>query len=374
MGWTPDGDSCRSPRGPRPQSKLGEGALWDATRGVVWFVDIKRHRLWHFDPATGSNAFAEAHDQIGWALPAEGGLLLCGLGDGLYTFDPDTQRFEKLAAVPGEPAGNRLNDACTDPWGRVWFRLDGRFRGGRERALLRVRPRRDPPRRAERNLDHQRPDGERLGRPDLFHRHHRAEDRWSPTSARPGSARRGCSSTPARCFPTPTPTGRSSMPRTIVWTGLYLGAKVARFSPDGKLAGTVTMPARDITKMTLGGADLKTAYVATATKNMDEAAFANFPPRASCSALPRRWRGRRRPGEALLTRRGSFGALVLAGALLPATALAAPQLDAAWSDHVVVQRGQPIRVEGTAAPGENSPPRSAAKARALPPTARDASR
>ena len=40
-------------------------------------------------------------------------------------------------------------------------------------------------------------------------------------------------------------------------------------------------------------------------------------------------------------------ALLLAGAIAPATALAAPTLSAVWSDHVVVQRGQPIVVEGT---------------------------
>ncbi|NJO13932.1 MAG: SMP-30/gluconolactonase/LRE family protein [Rhizobiales bacterium] len=77
-------------------SLLGEGVLWDAARSIVWFVDIKRHRLWHYDPATGSNAFTEAPDQIGWAIPAEGGLLLCGLKDGLYTFDPEAERFDKL--------------------------------------------------------------------------------------------------------------------------------------------------------------------------------------------------------------------------------------------------------------------------------------
>jgi D-xylonolactonase len=112
------------------ESKLGEGVLWDAQRGVVWFVDIKRHYLWHYDPATGSNAKAEAPEQIGWALPADNGLLLCGLKDGLYTFDSASQAFTKLMTVPGEPAGNRLNDACTDPWGRVWF-------GPRARAGLR---------------------------------------------------------------------------------------------------------------------------------------------------------------------------------------------------------------------------------------------
>ena len=45
-------------------------------------------------------------------------------------------------------------------------------------------------------------------------------------------------------------------------------------------------------------------------------------------------------------------ALLLAGALAPAAALAAPQLAPVWTDHAVVQRGRPIVVEGTARPGE----------------------
>jgi len=45
-------------------------------------------------------------------------------------------------------------------------------------------------------------------------------------------------------------------------------------------------------------------------------------------------------------------ALLLAGALAPATALAAPALAPVWSDHVVVQRGEPIVVEGTTIPTE----------------------
>ncbi len=157
-------------------SKLGEGALWDATRGVLWFVDIKRHRLWHFDPATGGNAFAEAHDQIGWALPAEDGLLLCGLKDGLWTFDPETQAFTKLSDVPGEPAGNRLNDACTDPWGRVWFgsmddsenQASGRFYVFDRGAIRPAGP-------SGIKITNG-PTVRRFGRPDLFHRHDRAED------------------------------------------------------------------------------------------------------------------------------------------------------------------------------------------------------
>jgi hypothetical protein len=41
--------------------------------------------------------------QIGWVVPSEGGLLLAGLQDGLYSFDPEASVFTHLTAVPGEP-------------------------------------------------------------------------------------------------------------------------------------------------------------------------------------------------------------------------------------------------------------------------------
>lgn len=45
-------------------------------------------------------------------------------------------------------------------------------------------------------------------------------------------------------------------------------------------------------------------------------------------------------------------AWLIAGALAPATALAAPQLAPVWTDHAVIQRDRPIVIEGTAEPGD----------------------
>src|SRR5688572_2017 len=50
-----------------------------------------------------------------------------------------------------------------------------------------------------------------------------------------------------------------------------------------------------------------------------------------------------------MIRTSLFAALLLATS---SAGLAAPQLSPAWSDHAVVQRDAPIRVEGTAAGGE----------------------
>ena len=258
------------------ESKLGEGVLWDADREVVWFVDIKRHRLWHYDPATGSNSYAEAPDQIGWAIPAEGGLLLCGLKDGLYTFDSEAKRFEKLMDVPGEPTSNRLNDACTDPWGRVWFGSMDDSEGtasGRFYVFDRgtIRPA-GPDGITITNGPAVNAEGDRIYFTDTTAQRILVADL---TKAGVGEARSFADT--GSLFPDAYPDGPVVDAEGYVWTGLYLGGKVARFTPDGELDTTIDIPARDVTKMAFGGRDLRTGYATSATKNMEPSDMADYP-------------------------------------------------------------------------------------------------
>lgn len=258
------------------QAKLGEGVLWDAVRKVVWFVDIKRHLLWHFDPSTGSNSASEAPDQIGWAIPADEGKLLCGLKTGLFLFSPETQIFEPLSNVPGEPATNRLNDACTDPWGRVWFgsmddsegRASGRFYVF-DRGEIRAA---GPEGITITNGPAVNAQGDRIYFTDTSSQKIMVADlgRGGVSEARPFVDTGGL-------FPDAYPDGPVVDAEDHVWTGLYLGSSVARFSPDGELVERIEMPARDITKMALGGEDLTTAYVTSATKNMEAADMVKYP-------------------------------------------------------------------------------------------------
>ena len=266
------------------KTKLGEGVLWDAERQVVWFVDIKRHRLWHFDPANGSNSYSEAPEQIGWAIPAEGGKLLCGLKDGLYLFDPETASFEKLGTVPGEPATNRLNDACTDPWGRVWF---GSMDDGENSASGRfyVFDRGDiraagPSGITITNGPAVNAAGDRIYFTNTSDQKIMVAD-LSPRGV--GEARPFADT--GALFPDAYPDGPVVDAEGYVWTGLYLGSKVARFSPDGKLDTTIDISARDVTKMAFGGSDFRTAYVTSATKNMTPADMERYPEAGSLFAF-----------------------------------------------------------------------------------------
>lgn len=258
------------------ECKLGEGVLWDAGRSLVWFVDIKRHRLWHYDPASGSSGFAEAPDQIGWAVPTEGDLLLCGLKTGLFTFDPASGGFEKLAEVPGEPANNRLNDACTDPWGRVWFGSmdDAEGEGsGRfyvfDRGEIRAA---GPSGITITNGPAVNAQGDRIYFTDTGGQ----KIMTAPLSSEGVGEARLFADT-AALFPDAFPDGPVVDAEDHLWTGLYMGGQVARFSPDGKLVATIDMPARDITKLAFGGADLATGYVTSATKNMSVDDMKQYP-------------------------------------------------------------------------------------------------
>ncbi|MBX7495761.1 SMP-30/gluconolactonase/LRE family protein [Qipengyuania sp. 6B39] len=258
------------------ESKLGEGVLWDAERQLVWFVDIKRHRLWRYDPATGAATFDEAPDQIGWAIPAEGGLLLCGLKDGLYTFAPESGHFTFLCDVPGEPASNRLNDACTDPWGRVWFgSMDDAEQAASGRFYLfdrgDIRPV-GPAGVCITNGPAVNAQGDRIYFTDTLGKRIMVAE-LSPGGL--GEARPFADT--GALFPEAFPDGPVVDAEDHVWTGLYLGGRVARFSPDGELVATIPMPARDITKIAFGGAHLRTAFVTSATKNMEASDMATYP-------------------------------------------------------------------------------------------------
>lgn len=272
------------------ECKLGEGAFWDAERKVLWFVDIKRHQLWHYDPATGSNSCAQAPDQIGWAIPAEGSLVLCGLKDGLYTFDPAARAFAKLTDVPGEPAYNRLNDACTDPWGRVWFgsmddseqHASGRFYVF-DRGTIRAA---GPSGISITNGPAVNSAGDRIYFTDTVGKKIMVADL---TRDGVGEARLFVDT--ATHFPDAFPDGPVVDAEGFVWSAFYFGSCVARFTPEGKIAETIAIPARDVTKMAFGGPNLSTVYVTSATKNMDPADMAKLPQSGSLFAFDSPFRG-----------------------------------------------------------------------------------
>ncbi|HWT11420.1 MAG TPA: SMP-30/gluconolactonase/LRE family protein [Allosphingosinicella sp.] len=241
---------------------LGEGPVWIGRDDSLWFVDIKQLLVHRFDPATGALRSWPSPEQVGWVLPADDGGLLAGLQSGIHRFDPGTGQFALLAEVEPDRPANRLNDAATDPKGRIWFgSMDDS-----ERSATGQYYRFEKGRVANAGLDPVSiangpalsPDGAILYHVDtlggLIHACDVADD---------GSL--GRSRPFARIEPGEGhPDGPTVDSEGCVWVGIFGGWEARRYSPAGELLERVRFPVSNITKLAFGGEDLSTVYATTA--------------------------------------------------------------------------------------------------------------
>ncbi len=262
---------------PRPVATvgalLGEGPVWVERDQALWFTDIKRHRVHRYDPAGDRLDGWDAPGQVGWVLPAEEGGMLAGLQSGIHRFAPE-RGFEPLVVVEPDRPGNRVNDACTDPAGRLWFgtmddgeaepsghiyRADGR---GLARMVSGI---------AITNGPAVSPDGATLYHNDTLGRLVYASDLDADGGL--ANTRVFARIDPADGYPD----GPVVDADGFLWVGLYAGWAVRRYAPDGSIAATVRFPVANITKIAFGGPGLRTAYATTAAQKLSADALAGQP-------------------------------------------------------------------------------------------------
>jgi D-xylonolactonase len=246
-------------------AQLGEGPIWSAAERAVWFVDVKGRRIHRFDERRSELASWPTDDEIGFSVPASDGTFVCGLRSGLHRFDPGTGRFEQILRVDAHEPRNRLNDACVDAAGRLWFgtmdndetrptgslyRFDARgLQACDTDYVITNGPAVSPDGRTLYHVDTLRSlvyafdldEGGALANRRVF-------ARVDVAGAHPDG-------------PTVDATG-------CVWIGLYGGWGVQRYSPGGELLETVQLPVANCTKPCFGGEDLRSLYVTTAWKGL----------------------------------------------------------------------------------------------------------
>ena len=244
------------------EAELGEGPVWVERDSALWFVDIKKRQIHRYDPADGSKRSWDSPEQVGFLFPAEGGGFVAGLQSGLYRFDQATGAFDLIVEVePGKPA-NRLNDGVVDPHGRLWFGTmdDGEkaksgafyyFHQGRltDTGLDGI---------AITNGPTVSPDGKTLYFVDTLKGTIGAADIHEDGTL--GPARAFVRIDPKEGHPD----GPTIDSEGCVWIALYAGWEARRYSPTGELLQSVRFPVANITKLTFGGSDLRTAYATTA--------------------------------------------------------------------------------------------------------------
>ena len=241
---------------------LGEGPAWIARERALYFVDIKAPAIFRFDPGTAELRRWDAPRQVGWVLPAEDGSLVAGMQGGLFRFDPERGTFELIVAVEADRPSNRLNDACTDPEGRIWFgSMDDTERersGAYYLYHLGALRRTDLAPVAITNGPAVSPDGCVLYHVDTLGGAIFATDIGADGAI--SGTRLFAKIDPREGYPDgPTVDSEGN-----VWIALFGGREARRYAPDGALLDRVPFPVSNITKLAFGGPDLRTVFATTA--------------------------------------------------------------------------------------------------------------
>ncbi|MEB3178527.1 MAG: SMP-30/gluconolactonase/LRE family protein [Nostocaceae cyanobacterium] len=113
------------------RARLGEGPVWDSAKNLLYWVDIYNHRVHQFNPVTGKDVFFDVGDTVGCVAVADENRLIMALRHSLAFLDVTTGVVTPIMDVEADIPENRFNDGKCDSQGRFWFgsMCPGKFQG-----------------------------------------------------------------------------------------------------------------------------------------------------------------------------------------------------------------------------------------------------
>lgn len=258
----------------RRENILGEGPLWDATRGRLYWVDIRAKRIEWLEPDSGAEGRYDLEARASALALRAGGGLLVAADHGVWSLDLHTGAFERRVSFEADKPRNRTNDGGMGADDRFWFgTMDDDAEPGCG-ALYALAP--------DWRLEVMR---QGIGIPNgivstadcstlyvadsleqVIWRHH---------------IQQGALCEPSRFFSTRgemlTPDGAALDEEGCLWSAQWDGACVLRLAPDGAVERRVDMPVSRPTACAFGGRERTTLYVTSARDGLSAAQLAREP-------------------------------------------------------------------------------------------------
>jgi len=264
--------------------QLGETPLWCDREQLLWWVDIEKPKLQSFSPSTGQiQAWARDCTFLGSQALTQSGRTLVAQDLSLLTLDSPGAPGEQLIEVE-TGLDNRLNDGRVDAKGRLWIgTMDAQLHRPTG-SLYRI----DPDGASMKIVDDVvvsngitfSPDNKRLYFTDT-RRHLTYVFTLDPEDG---------VVTNRQVFADHRDTGDRPDGACIdadgcVWTAFFAGGRVVRYTPKGDIDRVIELPVTNPTCICFGGADLRTLYITTARKFLDDRQLADEPLAGSLLAI-----------------------------------------------------------------------------------------
>lgn len=250
--------------------ELGEGPVWDAAIGVIWWVDIMKGEIHRYDPKTALHELCATGQMAGSIALRKDGGLIAAMEHGFYFIDFKNRLLAAISDPERHLHGNRFNDGKCDPAGRFWagtmsmrdeptagtlYRLDndlsvtGEITGvGCSNGLA------------------WSADGNTFYFIDSLAHDVKAFDYDAKTSIMSNS-RTIVQISPEMGYPDGMTIDNDGM----LWIALWDGWKIIRCDPgNGKLLHEIILPVSRVTSCTFGGPGLTDLYITTARTGLSD--------------------------------------------------------------------------------------------------------
>jgi sugar lactone lactonase YvrE len=265
---------------------LGEGPIWAAAEQRLYWLDLTAPAIWRLDPETGRNerVAADLDGYIGGMVArARGGMVIVD-HRGAHSLDLASGDVARIGGLAPSRPDTVFNDAKCDRMGALWTGTKHAEERDPAGALFRL----NPDCSADTidtgivcaNGPAFSPDGGIAYFADSSARQiYRYEIDTRSGAVGP---RRPFASTDAADG---EPDGMTVDADGCLWVALWGGWRIRRYAPDGTIEREIRVPVPQPTSPAFGGADMRTLFLTSARRGLDEASLAEAPLSGSVFAI-----------------------------------------------------------------------------------------
>lgn len=260
----------------RAENVLGECSLWCEREQALWWVDSRGPALYRHDFSLSETRSLALPETIGsFAFRSRGGMV-AALASGLYFLEPQSGALERIAAPEADRPQNRFNDGRCDRRGRFFAGTMSDVRRDPVGSLYRL----DPDLACTRMLSGiivpnslaWSPDNRVLYFADTYRSCILAYDYdidagtlsnervFVDAAGQPGK-----------------PDGSCVDAEGGLWNAEYGGARVVRYTPEGRIDRVMALPVSNPTCCCFGGPRLDTLFVTSARQRMSREQLSKEP-------------------------------------------------------------------------------------------------
>ena len=253
---------------------LGEGTLWIKEHNSIYFVDIKKKKIFSLNIKNKKKNFLKVDKEVGFIAHIKKYIFIIGLQGEIRIQNLKSKKILKSIPIEKNYKLNRINDGKTDPAGNLWFgTMDNLERKIEKGSLYKV----------DKNLTITKIDKNyRITNGpafiDQYNFYHTDSSKKKIYKIKINKKNKIISKKIFKRFSIKdgVPDGMTLDKNKNLWVAHFHGACISVFNKNAKLIHKINFPAKNITNCAFGGKNNKELFVTTATKGMHKKDLQKF--------------------------------------------------------------------------------------------------